>query len=226
MNRITKQSMNKYLLVVITTLSIVLNLKAHSVYIEPNEDGELIARFGEFGDDPETSPGFLDQLDGMTAWTIQEKKKPVLLQPEKKKDRFNLSLSSRHDAEVQTGFPIMTRGSSPARKPHFYARWTPSLAKPADPAMTLDIVPTGNEGEARVFFRNKPLAGVELTLFTPDANDQDLKSDADGFVRFKSDEKGLFMLKLGRYREDRVGFDRGKLHQLVSHNCSLTWIQH
>ena len=91
--------------------------------------------------------------------------------------------------------------------------------------MTLDIVPTGEPGQVRVYFRNEPLTGVELTLFTPEANDQDPVSDEEGRVQFECDEEGLFMLKVGRHRESRVGFFQGVKFDAVSHNCSLTWVK-
>lgn len=198
---------------------------AHSVFFEPTEDGQLIARFAQFGDDPETSPGFLDSLEPLAVWTLGDAVEPVLLTAEKKSDCFEFNGSAAQDAALQTGFPITTRGGGPVRKPYFYARWTPGFEEAAAPAMTLDIVPTGAPGQARVFFRNQPLAGVELTLFTPEANDQDLVSDENGVVQFHSDEKGLFMLKVGRHRESRVGFFQGEKFDAISHNCSLTWVQ-
>lgn len=198
---------------------------AHSVWIEPDKDGQLVARFGEFGDAPETSPGYLDNLDTLVVWKTDTNKDPKSLTATKHNDGFSLSASTQASVQAQTGFPVMTRGSSPARKPHFYARWAPNLDQEAEPALTLDILPTGTAGEARVLFRNQPLVGVTVTLYTPEANDQELTTDARGIVRFKSSEKGLFMLKVGRYREERSGFDTGKRFQLVSHNCSLTWVQ-
>ena len=43
---------------------------AHSVYFEAMEDGQLVIRFGQFGDDYEESPGFLDSLDSIYCWKI------------------------------------------------------------------------------------------------------------------------------------------------------------
>lgn len=203
----------------------VASLQAHSVYIESDKDGKLILRFGEFGSDPETSPGFLDSLDEITAWHWPDGAQPAAIELTKGKDRFSTGVPRTEGIQAETGFPIMTRGGSPPRKPFFYARWIPSLDAKGEPALTLDIVPTGTPGEARVVFRNKPLAGVTVTRYTPEANDKELTSDENGVIRFQSDEKGLHMVKVGRYREDRAGFDRGGLHELVGHNCSLTWVQ-
>jgi len=211
------------ILCVVSLLLLTITVNAHSVYVEADDNGNLIARFGQFGDDPETSPGYLDNLDCLTAWTFSSQDSPKSLMPTKEHDHFNLNLLSENGVEVQTGFPIMTRGTSPPRKPFFYARWLPNLSLTLKPSLTLDIVPSGEEGKMQVFFRNKPLPNIELTLYTPEGNEQTLESDDSGFARFKCDEKGLFMLKIGRYREERTGFDRGLLYQLVSHNCSVTW---
>ena len=98
------------------------SVHAHSVCFEPNEDGQLIARFAQFGDDPETSPGFLDSLEPLAVWTLGDGEEPELLTTEKKSDRFDLNGSAAQDAALQTGFPITTRGGGPVRKPYFYAR--------------------------------------------------------------------------------------------------------
>jgi len=200
---------------------------AHSVYFESTPEGGLVIRFGEFGDEYEESPGFLDSLDDVYAWKSKDTSKPVGLSPVKKKQGFEIEADSSDSVSAHSGFVIMTRGSGPARKPYFYARWTAGFEQKAAPSLTLDLVPTGKPGEVQAVFRNKPLAGAKATLFTPEANDQELTADENGIFRFKTDpkEKGLYMLKIGRHREALAGFDRGTAFALSSHNCSLTWKQ-
>ncbi len=200
---------------------------AHSVYFEALDDGQLVIRFGEFGDDYEESPGFLDSLDAIYAWKMGDEDSPEPFNPKKEKQGFDIEAKKSDTVSAHSGFIIMTRGSSPARKPYFYARWAPSFEQKAKPTLNLDLVPTGKPGEVQAFFRQKPLAGAKATLFTPEANDQELTADKNGVFKFKTDpnEKGLFMLKIGRYREELAGFDRGTKYELSSHNCSLTWQQ-
>ena len=45
------------LIITITTTHLAT---AHSVYFEALDDGQLVIRFGAFGDDYEESPGYLD----------------------------------------------------------------------------------------------------------------------------------------------------------------------
>ena len=200
---------------------------AHSVYFEAMEDGQLVIRFGQFGDDYEESPGFLDSLDAIYCWKIGEENKPQALNPKKGNQGFSIEAKESDTTSAHSGFIIMTRGSSPARKPYFYARWAPDLKQKAEPTLTLDLTPTGVSGEVQAFFRQKPLIGAKATLYTPEANDQELTADEKGIFTFKTnpEEKGLYMLKIGRHREDLAGFDRGTAFELSSHNCSLTWEQ-
>ena len=53
----------KIFLTFIFTLTASQVSLAHSVYFEMNEKDQVIIRFGEFGDDYEESPGYLDSLD-------------------------------------------------------------------------------------------------------------------------------------------------------------------
>lgn len=212
-------------LAITALLATVQTATTHSVYIEPNESGDLVIRFAEFGDDYETSPGHLDSLENMSAWK-READEPKVLEVTKKSDHFAVTGAKVSDSlQAETGFPAMTSGSGPGRKPYFYARWRSSETEVGVPSAVLDLVPTGKPGVVRAYFRGKPLAGVDATLFTPEANDQELKTDDEGYLRFDApDEKGLFMLKIGRHREERVGFSKGTEYGLVSHNSVITWV--
>jgi hypothetical protein len=216
----------QFILIILSVIT-VHNAFGHSVYFEPNESGQLIIRFGEFGDDYEESPGFLDSLDCVYIWKTNVEGDVQALRSSKKRQGFDIDADDTYSVCAQSGFVIMTRGSSPSRKPYFYARWISDFSQKAQPKLNLDLVPTGEPGVVRAFFRNKPLGGVVATLYTPDANDQELESDGEGFIRFetKPKEVGLYMLKIGRYREALPGFDRGTEHLLSSHNCSITWVQ-
>lgn len=212
------------LIITITTTQLVM---AHSVYFEALDDGQLVIRFGTFGDDYEESPGYLDSLDAIYVWKIGAEESPEALDPKKAKQGFTIEAKESDTTSAHSGFIIMTRGSSPARKPYFYARWAPDFNQKPKPTLTLDLIPTGKPGEVQAFFRQKPLVGATATLYTPEANDQELTADEKGIFTFTTnpEEKGLYMLKIGRHREDLAGFDRGAPFELSSHNCSLTWEQ-
>ena len=201
-----------------------LNSYGHSVYFDENKNSEIKLRFGEFQDEYEESPGYLDSLDAINAWKINDKNEPEKLDIEKQKNGFSLTAQNSDNIAAQTGFPVMARTDQP-RKPYFYARWCADFKSKSIPTLTLDIVPNGQEGEVKVFFRGKPLTGIKLNLYTPEYDKIELISDKNGKVLFKDNikSKGIYMLKIARYSESISGFDQGKLYKIISHNCSLNW---
>ena len=211
------------LIIGIANLCIIHESHGHSVYFEETAGG-IVVRFGEFQGDHEESPGYLDQLDAVTAWIQNKGEKPKALITTKKKQGFSLEASLSASILAQTGFPVMARGDNPGRKPNFYARWISGFDAKIEPAMNLDIVPTGKADQAQVFFRGKPLADVEVKLYSPDAEEEKYTSDKKGIINFKINPKatGIYMLKVARYSEELKGFDRGVGYAVTSHNCSLT----
>ena len=203
-----------------------LNSYGHSVYFDENKNSEIKLRFGEFQDEYEESPGYLDSLDAINAWKINDKNEPEKLDIEKQKNGFSLTAQNSDNIAAQTGFPVMAR-TDQTRKPYFYARWCANFKSKSIPTLTLDIVPNGQKGEVKVFFRGKPLTGIKLNLYTPEYDKIELISDKNGIVLFKDNikSKGIYMLKIARYSENISGFDQGKLYKIISHNCSLNWNQ-
>ena len=201
---------------------IQLSSYGHSVYFDENKNSEIKIRFGEFQDEYEESPGYLDSLDTVSAWKINEKKEPEILETEKQMNGFSINAINSDNIAAQTGFPIMSRQDN-ARKPYFYARWCPNFKRKSTPSLTLDIVPNGKAGEVKVFFRG----GIKLKLYSPDYDEVELVSDKNGLVVFKDTlkSKGIYMLKIARYSEKVSGYDQGKLYEIISHNCSLSWNQ-
>ena len=55
---------------------IQLSSYGHSVYFDENKNSEIKLRFGEFQDEYEESPGYLDSLDAINAWKINDKNEP------------------------------------------------------------------------------------------------------------------------------------------------------
>lgn len=216
------------LIVLLTAFSsgVAFQALAHSVWIEDTPEKRLVLRFGEFGDDVEKSPGHLDSLTAVTAWTHDADGKPTPFDPQKKSDGFLLAgASSAQAAQAETGFPVMKSGNTPARKPFFYARWQAAGSGAATPALTFDLVPTGKLGEVRVYFRGRPLPEVKLTLSRPGESELELTADKDGFVRFAAAKPGLYLLTCAHYREAQPGFFSGRAYDLVSHNAALAWRQ-
>ena len=200
---------------------------AHSVWIEELANGQLCVRFAQWGDDYEKSPGHLDSFAAVSGWTLDGEGKSTLFDVEKRKDQFFLGKAdATKPAFAQAPFAIRKlHDDKPARAPIFYCRWQPDGTGAGTPAMTMDLVPTGQPGEARVYFRGKPLGEVEVLLFTPAADEQKLKADAEGFVRVADLSKpGAYLLAVARYSEELPGFFNGVPFTITSHSASLSWV--
>ncbi len=202
--------------------------QAHSVWIEDLPDGQLCVRFAEWGEDFETSPGHLDSFNLATGSALDAEGQAVLFDVAKKEDHFLLGGATASQAKpvfAQLHFTVRKlHEDKPARAPIFYCRWQPEGAGAGTPALTMDIVPTGNPGEARVYFRGKPLGGVELGLYAPAKDKQTLTADAEGYVRVTDLSKpGPYLLAVARYSEDLPGFYNGVPFGITSHSASLYW---
>lgn len=226
-----------------------LSAQAHEVWIEDTPDGKLVVRFAEYGDDFEKSPGALDALNPISAWSVrggsqesassapksrEEKERQLLAQEKaetteirKNSDHFLLvGLTPAKPAQIESDFTVMGApgtAEKPARKPLFYARWQPAGAPAMKPSLNFDIVRTGKDGEAQVFFRGKPLPAVKVQFHPPAGAEQDLISDADGFIHFDESKPGFYLIVGAHQREASAGFSRGVAYDALSHNCTLSW---
>jgi hypothetical protein len=193
---------------------------AHTVWIEPLE-GKLVVRFAEPGNKFEKSPGHLDSLSVPVSFILGATNAPTVIDVPKKSDHFLLvGASQTNIACTETIFTV--RGG---RKPYFYARWQPVGGGAGTPLVTLDLVPTGQPGEVRAYFRGQPLGGIKATLYTPDEKEQEISADDEGFLRFKADQPGQYLLALAHHRESLAGFHAGRAYQQTSHNAALSWRQ-
>jgi len=205
----------------------VSSLQAHSVWIEPLPDGQLALRFGEWGEEPETSPGHLDALIEPTA-AVEREGAILAIELTKKTDHYLLTDAKATDvATGRSDYGVMKRGEGPGRRPIFYARWWPAH-KPAvtAPASVLDLLPsTEKPGQVLVSFQGKPVAaGVELTFHAPGTEEVKLLTDATGHVTVPEvTNAGVCLLTLGRFSEDAPGEFQGKTYEIASHSASLSW---
>lgn len=219
--------MKKHLCTLLASALLPLSAAAHSLWIEELPGGSSLGvRFAQWGDDFETSPGHLDSFITVSAWTLDEKEQPQSVEVTKKSDHFLLgSRDLKRPAFAQAQFTVrQLHADKPARAPIFYCRWQPETWTEGHPVMDMDIVPTAKPGEARVYFRGKPLPNVEMLFFSPKVSDQKIKADADGYVRAPDMSKpGNYLLAVARYSENLPGFFRGVPYGITSHSASLYW---
>jgi uncharacterized GH25 family protein len=213
-------------------LLLATTASAHEVWIEDLPNGQLVARFAEWGEAFEKSPGHLDSLSLPESWTTSSQA-PVEVTTRRAADHFALEGATAQDAtQAETIFKVIGgrpggKGddAGPSRRPFFYARWHVAGSGAAQPSLNLDLVPTANAGEFRLYFRGKPLPDVEVEAHSPDAKGYTLKTNADGLVQIPITAQGLYMAHVKRHREKIDGFAAGKAYTAVSHNCSVAWRQ-
>lgn len=210
------------------TTTALTPLSAHSVWLEPLPDGQLALRFGEWGEEPETSPGHLDSLITPTAVMLKDGE-PVPFTLGKKADHYLLSGASATDmVSAKSDYAVMQRGDSPARRPIFHARWWPASRPSAEtPLTTLDLLPSATHaGHILVIFKGQPVAaGVELKLHAPGVEDAKLLTDATGHVKLPEiANAGLCLLTLSRHSDPTPGEFLGKPYEIASHSASLCWV--
>ncbi len=204
-------------------------LHAHSVWIEDTPENRLVVHFGDVGGKVEKSPGYLDDLLLTSAWTADQDGRLEALTIEKKDDHYLLGAATPgKGALAETNFFVMQRGQNPGIWPNLYVRWQPTGATPPlEPALTLDILPTGQPGEFRVYFRGQPLAGAVVRIVSQENEEgkaPSLTADAEGLIRFTPEQAGLVVLT-SNHREKVPGFSRGKAYDFASHTCALSWRQ-
>ena len=241
-----------FTLIPAVTFALASIASAHEAYIEDTPEGKLVVRFAEYGDKFETSPGVLDTLVLPYAWRSSTNAKPPeapkgtetaanremraikegqvdSIEIQKKSDHFLLvGADPKQPAFFQADFTVMGNGgdaTKPNRKPIFYARWGEPGSGDAKPELNFDIVPTSKPGEARIFLRGKPTAGIKVTLYPPAEAEVELTSDETGLIKFTATKPGLYFIKGGRQRETFNGFFGGKQYDVLSHNTALTWRQ-
>lgn len=212
--------MKRHLILFLWVLSLATAAFGHTVWIEPL-DNNLVIRFAEPGNKFEKSPGHLDSLTAPISFLAGPTNGPTVIESAKRSDHFLLAGASATNV-VCTETVFTVRGG---RKPYFYARWQPAGTAPGSPLLTLDLVPTGQPGEVRAWFRGKPLGGIKATLYTPDGKDHEVTADNDGFLRFKTDQPGQYLLAVAHHREELAGFHLGHPYRQASHNAALSWRQ-
>ena len=195
----------------------------HSVWIEPGADQQPVIRFAEPSGNLERSPGHLDSLTVPMVFQTASgsTNAPTTLNVSKQKDHYAIAgVSGTNIIGVETSFTVRA-----GRKPLFYARWQPAGAGEGKPLLTLDLVPTGKPGEARLYLRGEPRGGVKATLMTPNGDEKEFTTDADGYIRVPTTEPGLYLLTVAHQREPIAGVHLGVAYKETSHNCALSWEQ-
>lgn len=192
---------------------------AHQIWLQ--QDGKAASvYFGEFGDNlREASPGLLDKFSiRNVTWISAKGAQP--LQASKTAGAFILN------GKVGAGESIVVEEDNypswEEKKDGKSTRtvWIPAARLVADskaqaPALTLDLVPTGQPGQFQVSYQGKPLAQAKVNAVVQSGWGKEAWSDAQGLVSFPLPWKGTYVLEV--HHNDAAGGERdGKKYDAAS----------
>lgn len=199
---------------------------AHHIWIEQHGAGATV-QFGEFADNlRETSPGLLDKFGAPAARVIGPTgERPLAVN--KSAQGFVLSGAAGPDESIvaqDAAYPMFdnTRDGKTTR-----GVWTPaaryvgSLAA-RQPALTFDIVPLGEAGRFKVWYKGQPLPKAKVSATVPNGWTREETADDEGTVRFDLPWQGVYVLE-AHHVDKQPGERRGERYDSASFVTSLSF---
>jgi uncharacterized GH25 family protein len=206
--------------------------QAHQIWIEqPAAANErAVVRFGEFGENlREASPGLLDKFGQVRAIRLDGKgEQPV--DAVKGKDGYALPFRAESGVSLiaeDASYPLYSFKQGDKQVTNWYrpaARLVTGSAALA-PKLTLDVVPAGQPGQFKVFFRGQPLAKAKVSLVTQSGWAKEAHSDEQGLVRFDLPWKGQYVAEVAHTDKtagERQGPKGAEKYDGVNYVTSLT----
>lgn len=192
-------------------IALSLPVSARYLWIETSGDKEAKLCFGQFhAGERERAGGRLDDLGQPELWSFGSSGQAIPLTSTRQDDHFLLSglgkTVSLLGRAVKHPVVDQTQRSLGMIKPMYYARFQQGpIGKNAQPFLKLDVILTETDG-ARVFFRERPLAGAKAVVFAPNGK-QETKSDAAGFIPVQVSEPGTYVLEVVHKEPSSGTFD-------------------
>lgn len=224
--------MTKLSLALIALLGLATPVQAHQIWIEQSEGQHAVIRFGEFGQNlREVSPGLLDKFAKPTGTLISAK-------GERKSDAtktasgFTLPFSAAAgDGLVaeDASYPLYTwkqQGKDVISWYYPAARFITGFAA-QQPKLVLDLVPTGQEGQFKLVFKDQPKAKTKVTLVTQSGWSKEAHTDEQGLVKFDMPWKGVYVAEVSftdRNAGERAGTGGAEKYDAVSYATTVTYV--
>jgi hypothetical protein len=224
--------MTKFFLAMVALLGAAMPAQAHQIWIEQSDGQNAVVRFGEYGENlREVSPGLLDKFVKVTGTLIStrgEQKSDAT----KTANGFTLPFSaSAGDAIVaeDASYPLYTWKREGKDTTNWYypaARFITGFAA-QQPKLVLDLVPTGQEGQFKLFFKDQPKAKTKVTLVTESGWSKEGHTDEQGLVKFDMPWKGVYVAEVSfndRTAGERAGTNGAEKFDGVSYATTLTYL--
>jgi uncharacterized GH25 family protein len=203
-------------------------VQAHQIWIEQSEGQNAVVRFGEFGENlREASPGLLDKFAKVTGTLVSAK-------GEQKSDAttttngFSLPFAAAPGDVIvaqDANYPLYTwkqQGKDTTNWFYPAARYITGFAA-QQPKLVLDLVPTGEEGQFKLFFKDQPKAKTKVTLVTESGWSKEAHTDEQGVVKFEMPWRGTYVAEVSF--NDRSPGERGaEKYDGVSYATTVTFV--
>ena len=203
--------------------------QAHQIWIEQEAGGNAVIRFGEFGENlRETSPGLLDSFRKPVATLITAKGEQAA-DGVKSATGFTLPFKPAEGAAIvaeDAAFPLRKFKQGEKEITSWYypaARYATGVAE--QPAkLTFDIVPAGQSGAFKVFFKGQPLPKAKVDIIVQSGWTKEARTDAQGRVHFDLPWKGSYVVEASHI--DRTPGERaGEPYDGINYVTTLHVIQ-
>jgi uncharacterized GH25 family protein len=223
----TKRFIALFALLIATT-----PVQAHQIWIEQSEGQNAVIRFGEFGQNlREASPGLLDKFVKVTAALISAKGEQKA-DATKTANGFALPFTAAAGDGIiaqDASYPLYTwkqQGKDTTNWFYPAARYITGFAA-QQPRLVLDLVPTGEEGQFKLFFKDQPKAKTKVTLVTQSGWSREAHTDEQGLVKFDMPWKGTYVVEVSfndRNPSERPGANGPEKFDGVSYATTVTFM--
>ncbi|QUS39404.1 cobalt ABC transporter substrate-binding protein [Tardiphaga alba] len=216
----------------VALLATVASAQAHQIWIEQAEGQNAIIRFGEFGENlREASPGLLDKF-GKPTGTLISAKGEQKSDATKTANGFTLPFKAASGDGIvaeDASYPLYTwkqQGKDTTNWFYPAARLITGFAE-QKPKLILDLVPTGRDGEFKLFFKEQPKAKTKVTLVTESGWSKEATTDEQGLVKFDMPWKGTYVAEVSftdRTAGERAGANGAEKYDGVSYATAVTYV--
>jgi hypothetical protein len=225
-------TLTKLYIAAFTFLGLLTPAQAHQIWIEQADGQNAVVRFGEFGDNlREASPGLLDKFVKVTGTLVGTK-------GEQKSDATKTASGFTLPFKAASGDGIVAEDASyPFFKTKLQDKEITGWYYPAarlitgfaalQPMLALDLVPTGQDGEFKLFFKGQPKPKTKVTLVTESGWSKEANTDEQGVVKFTMPWKGTYVAEVSFKDQtggERAGANGAEKYDGVSYATTLTYV--
>jgi len=224
--------MTKRFIALVALLLAAPPVHAHQIWIEQAEGQNAVVRFGEFGENlREASPGLLDKFAKVTG-TLLSAKGEQTSDATKTANGFTLPFSAASGDGIiaqDANYPLYTwkqQGKDTTNWFYPAARYITGFTA-QQPKLALDLVPTGEEGQFKLLFKEQPKAKTKVTLVTESGWSKEAHTDEQGLVKFDMPWKGTYVVEVSfndRTPGERAGATGTEKYDGVSYATTVTFV--